>query len=105
MIFLKIDIIGSIPCVSLAEPEAAAAAAAATEPDDDDMAAILAAAGVEEGATHSDEMIARMLQLQFDREHNSMLDREASKYNGTSKGERCHGRCVTVTLTEGSLYL
>ena len=31
-------------------------------------------------------MIARMMQLQFDREHNAMLDREATKYNGTSKG-------------------
>lgn len=61
-------------------------AAAAAAPDDDDMAAILAAAGVEEGATQSDEMIARMLQRQFDHEHNSMLEREAKKYNGTSKG-------------------
>lgn len=63
----------------------AAAAAATAGISEDDMAAILAAVGVEEGETVNDEMIARMLQLQFDREHNTMLDREQNKYNGTSK--------------------
>lgn len=53
--------------------------------EEDDMAALLAAAGVEEGDTNSDELIARMLQLQFDKEHNSMLEQEQKKYNGTSK--------------------
>ena len=71
------------------QPAAAAAAAAAPdEPDEADLAAILAAAGVEEGSTSSDEMIARLMQLQFDREHNAMLDVEAKKYNGSSKGTR-----------------
>lgn len=51
----------------------------------DDIAAILAAAGVSDGDTSSDEIIARMLQLQFDKEHNTMLDKEAKKFNGTSK--------------------
>ncbi|XP_076456983.1 serine/threonine-protein kinase RIO3-like [Babylonia areolata] len=55
----------------------------AVEPSEEDFAAILAAADANE--TYSDEMIARMLQLQFDREHNAMLDREAKQFNGSSK--------------------
>ncbi|KAL8581307.1 hypothetical protein ACOMHN_034386 [Nucella lapillus] len=38
-----------------------------------------------EGETTDDEMIARLLQLRFDEEHNASLEREAKKYNGTSK--------------------
>ena len=72
----------SVPQEAQAAQEAPAAAAVG----DEDMAAMLAAAGVKDRGTHSDEMIARMMQLQFDREHNSMLDREANKYNGSSKG-------------------
>ena len=68
--------------------EAAAApvpSLAGIDASQEDIAAILAAAGAD-GETQDDEMIARMMQLQFDREHNAMLDREATKYNGTSKG-------------------
>lgn len=56
-----------------------------TEPDEEIAALLAATAAGKEGETHSDEMIARMLQLQFDKEHNAMLDREAQKYNGSSK--------------------
>jgi hypothetical protein len=43
----------------------------------------------------SDTMIARMLQLQFDKEHDEMLKRTEAKFNGTSKGteitmKSCH---------------
>jgi hypothetical protein len=34
----------------------------------------------------SDEMIARMLQMQFDKEHDEVVKRTEAKYNGTSKG-------------------
>jgi hypothetical protein len=34
----------------------------------------------------SDLMIARMLQMQFDKEHDETLKRTEAKYNGTSKG-------------------
>jgi hypothetical protein len=71
---------------SLGATPTAASVAAAAAGNDDDIAAILAAAGIEEGDTNSDEIIARMMQLQFDQEHNAMLDREANKFNGTSKG-------------------
>lgn len=59
-----------------------------TPVSDDDMAAMLLAAGISpsECDAASDELIARMLQLEFDREHNVMLDKEQKKFNGTSKG-------------------
>ncbi|PVD32581.1 hypothetical protein C0Q70_08023 [Pomacea canaliculata] len=58
-----------------------------TPVSDDDMAAMLLAAGISpsECDAASDELIARMLQLEFDREHNVMLDKEQKKFNGTSK--------------------
>lgn len=58
-----------------------------TPVSDDDMAAMLLAAGINpsECDAASDELIARMLQLEFDREHNVMLDKEQKKFNGTSK--------------------
>lgn len=31
-------------------------------------------------------LLAQMLQLQFDREHDNMLAKEEAKYNGESKG-------------------
>lgn len=34
----------------------------------------------------SDVMIARMLQMQFDKEHDEVVKRTEAKYNGTSKG-------------------
>lgn len=34
----------------------------------------------------SDVMIARMLQMQFDKEHDEVVKRNEAKYNGTSKG-------------------
>ncbi|KAK7091124.1 serine/threonine-protein kinase RIO3-like [Littorina saxatilis] len=72
---------------AISESTAAAATSTVAPPDidSDDMAAILAAAGISEGESNNDEIIARMMQLQFDREHNTMLDREANKYNGGSK--------------------
>jgi hypothetical protein len=35
----------------------------------------------------SDVMIARMLQMQFDKEHDEVVKRTEAKYNGTSKGK------------------
>jgi len=35
----------------------------------------------------SDQMIAKMLQMQFDKEHDEALKRTEAKYNGTSKGK------------------
>jgi len=34
----------------------------------------------------SDEMLAQMLQLQFDQEYDRNLGKEEAKYNGSSKG-------------------
>lgn len=39
-----------------------------------------------EGNCDSDMMIARMLQMQFDKEHDEGVKRTEAKYNGTSKG-------------------
>lgn len=36
--------------------------------------------------TVSDEMLAQLLQLQFDQEYDRALGKEEAKYNGTSKG-------------------
>jgi RIO kinase 3 len=36
--------------------------------------------------TMSDEMLAQLLQLQFDQEYDRDLGKEEAKYNGTSKG-------------------
>lgn len=36
--------------------------------------------------TNSDELLAHMLQLQFDQEYDRDLVKEEAKYNGTSKG-------------------
>lgn len=37
--------------------------------------------------TVSDEMLAQLLQLQFDQEYDRALGKEEAKYNGTSKGK------------------
>ena len=37
--------------------------------------------------TSSDVALARMLQMQYDKEHNEILKAEERKYNGTNKGE------------------
>ncbi|XP_046584241.1 serine/threonine-protein kinase RIO3-like [Haliotis rubra] len=63
-----------------------AAAAAVPDMTEDEVTEILAAAGIatdKEGT--SDELIARMMQLEFDREHNKMLQKEQEKFNGTNK--------------------
>jgi hypothetical protein len=53
-------------------------------PSEQDVAGFV---DLEEGeVTDSDQMIARMLQLQFDKEHDEALKRTEAKYNGTSKG-------------------
>ena len=36
--------------------------------------------------TNSDEILAQMLQLQFNQEYDRALGKEEAKYNGTSKG-------------------
>lgn len=38
--------------------------------------------------TVSDEMLAQLLQLQFDQEYDRALGKEEAKYNGTSKGTK-----------------
>lgn len=37
--------------------------------------------------TSDDQLLARMLQLEFDREHDLLLQAEEKQYNGDSKGE------------------
>lgn len=37
----------------------------------------------------SDEMLAQLLQLQFDQEYDRALVKEEAKYNGSSKGKHC----------------
>lgn len=39
-----------------------------------------------ENDTSNDLMLAEMLQLEFDREHDNMLTKEEAKFNGDSKG-------------------
>ncbi|KAK6168246.1 hypothetical protein SNE40_022112 [Patella caerulea] len=51
---------------------------------EEDINAILAIAG-ETPETCDDMKIAQMLQLQFDREHNTMLEKQAEKFNNHSK--------------------
>ena len=40
----------------------------------------------EDAATESDLLLAQMLQLQFDKEHDALLDVEERKQNANSKG-------------------
>ncbi len=46
-----------------------------------------ASGGTEVQETVSDEMLAQLLQLQFDQEYDRALGKEEAKYNGTSKGK------------------
>ena len=48
---------------------------------------IQAAEGGPDSDTSSDVALARMLQMQYDKEHNEMLKAQEKKYNGTNKGE------------------
>lgn len=43
--------------------------------------------------TVSDEMLAQLLQLQFDQEYDRALGKEEAKYNGTSKGKALRFCC------------
>lgn len=72
-----------------------AAAAAVPDVTEDEVTEILAAAGIatDKDGT-SDELIARMMQLEFDREHNKMLQKEQEKLNGTNKGKSCNNLAV-----------
>ena len=40
-----------------------------------------------DASTNSDFLLAKMLQDQYDKEHDELLDREERKFNGTSKGK------------------
>lgn len=46
----------------------------------------LSGCGEEVNDCSDDYLLAKMLQLEFDKEHDSMLKREESVYNGSSKG-------------------
>ena len=48
---------------------------------------IQAAEGGENSDTSSDVALARMLQMQFDKEHNEMLKAQEKQYNGSNKGK------------------
>ena len=49
---------------------------------------IQAAEGGDNSDTSSDVALARMLQMQFDKEHNEMLKAQEKQYNGTNKGKK-----------------
>ena len=57
----------------------------------------------ETAETESDLLLAQMLQLQFDREHDAMLEAEERKKNANSKGELCPRRHMTQKHQADSL--
>ena len=57
------------------------------EPEIQDLIASLEAGTGDEQETSSDVALARMLQMQYDKEHNQIIKARESKYNGTNKGK------------------
>ena len=55
--------------------------------------------------TSSDVALARMLQMQYDKEHNEILKAEERKYNGTNKGEIILFQGHIIFLKDGRPYL
>lgn len=46
--------------------------------------------------TTSDQVLAKMLQLQFDREFDDQLRREEKRFNGDSKGSYLNGMIIII---------
>lgn len=55
------------------------------EPEIQDLIASLEANPDQD--TSSDVALARMLQMQYDKEHNQIIQAQEKKYNGTNKGK------------------
>lgn len=53
----------------------------------------------------SDELIARMLQMQYDKEYDDGLKREEKHFNGTSKVSISFDNYRRAPLNEGSFYV